>query len=259
MRTVQQLFDLTGRVAVITGAGSGIGAVFADALAEAGADVICVDLRMDGIERTARRVQETGRRALTVEADVTDEAALTTAIQRAIEAFGRLDVMVNNAGIGVATPPEETSLADWQRVIDVNLTGVFLGAREAARAMISLGTGGRIINTASILGAVASQPVAASAYAASKGAVVNLTRDLAVHWAPQGILVNAIGPAYFPTEMTHDAFAEPEFLRAIAQRTPLGRSGNLEELKGVIVFLASDASSYVTGQTIYIDGGWTAW
>jgi NAD(P)-dependent dehydrogenase (short-subunit alcohol dehydrogenase family) len=173
--------------------------------------------------------------------------------------FGKLDILVNNAGIAAGGPPQELSLPDWRRVIDVNLTGVFLCAREAARAMIAAGAGGRVINIASILGAVASQPIPAAAYSASKGAVVNLTRDLAVHWAPHGILVNAIGPAYFPTAMTETLLAMPEMRQAIEQRTPLGRLGRLEELKGPLVFLASDASSYVTGQTLYVDGGWTAW
>jgi NAD(P)-dependent dehydrogenase (short-subunit alcohol dehydrogenase family) len=259
MKRVQELFDLTGRVAIVTGAGTGIGAVFAEALAEAGADVVCVGRRIDPIACTAARVREIGRRAMALEVDVTDEGAVAEAIQKTIDHFGRLDIMVNNAGVGNACPPEELSLDAWQQTIDVNVTGVFLGAREAARAMIAAGTGGRIINTASILGAVASQPVAASAYAASKGAVVNLTRDLAVHWAAKGILVNSIGPAYFPSEMTQGAFESPEFLQAIQQRTPLNRTGQLDELKGIIVFLASDASSYVTGQTIYVDGGWTAW
>jgi NAD(P)-dependent dehydrogenase (short-subunit alcohol dehydrogenase family) len=259
MQHVLDLFDLTGRVAIVTGAGSGIGAVFAEALAEAGADVVCVGRRVAPIERTAGRIRELGRRALAIEADVSDEGAVVRLVAQTVSEFGRLDIMVNNAGVGVACPPEELTLADWQRTINVNLTGVFLGAREAARAMLAAGNGGRIINTASILGTVASQPIAASGYAASKGAVINLTRDLAVHWAPHGILVNAIGPAYFPTEMTQGAFDSPEFVRAIEQRTPLGRTGELEELKGIIVFLASDASSYVTGQTIYVDGGWTAW
>ena len=125
--------------------------------------------------------------------------------------------------------------------------------------MLAGGHGGRIINIASVLGAGASQPRPASAYAAAKGAVINLTRDLAVHWAPHGILVNAIGPAYFPSAMTHDVLALPEMLREIERRTPLGRVGRLEELKGPLVFLASEAASYVTGQTLFVDGGWTAW
>jgi gluconate 5-dehydrogenase len=144
-------------------------------------------------------------------------------------------------------------------VVDVNLTGVFLCARAAGKAMMKTGRGGKIINLASILGAVGSEPAPAVAYAATKGAVVNLTRDLAIHWAPHNIRVNALGPAYFPSEMTSGLMADPAMLAAVEQRTPMGRVGRPEELKGPVVFLASDSSSYVTGQTLYVDGGWTAW
>jgi NAD(P)-dependent dehydrogenase (short-subunit alcohol dehydrogenase family) len=257
--TVAQLFDLSGRVALVTGAGSGLGVIFAEALAEAGASVVCIGRRLERVRETADRLAEQGCQSLAISADVTDEAAVAAMIAQTIARFGTLDILVNNAGTAVVGPPETISLADWKRVVDVNLTGVFLCAREAAKAMIAAGTRGRIINIASILGVVASEPVPAAAYDATKGAVVNLTRDLAVHWAPQGILVNAIGPAYFPSEMTEGFLALPEMRREIERRTPLGRIGRPEELKGAVVFFASAASSYVTGQTLYVDGGWTAW
>lgn len=257
--TVSELFDLSGRVALVTGAGSGLGAVFAEALAEAGASVICAGRRLERVQETASRLRERGYQSFALSADVTDEAAIAMMVQETIAHYGRLDVLVNNAGTAAVGPPESIELADWQRVVDVNLTGVFLCAREAARAMIAAGSGGRIINIASILGAGASEPVPAVVYATTKGAVVNLTRDLAVHWAPHGILVNAIGPAYFPSEMTEAFLAMPEMRQEIERRTPLGRVGRPEELKGAVVFFASQASSYVTGQTLYVDGGWTAW
>jgi gluconate 5-dehydrogenase len=259
MRTVQELFDLSDRAAIVTGAGSGLGALFAETLAEAGARVVCADVNQQHAEQTATRIQSTGREALAVAADVTQEAEIARMVAQAVDHFGRLDIIVNNAGIGGSMPPEDLPLADWQRVLDVNLTGVFLGSQAAARAMIASGHGGHIINITSILGAGASEPVPAAHYSATKGAVINLTRDLAVHWAPKGILVNAIGPAYFPTEMSREYLALPEIDAEIARRTPLGRTGRLEELKGAIVVLASDASSYVTGQTLFVDGGWTAW
>ena len=257
--TVAQLFDLSGRIALVTGAGSGLGAVFAEALGEAGASVVCVGRRLERVQETVHRLADIGCQSMALSADVTNEAAVIGMISQTVERFGKLDILVNNAGTAAVGPPETITLADWQRVVDVNLTGVFLCAREAAKAMIASGRGGRIINIASILGAVASEPVPAAAYAATKGAVVNLTRDLAVHWAPKGILVNAIGPAYFPSEMTAAFLALPEMRREIERRTPLGRIGRPEELKGAVVFFAADASSYVTGQTLYVDGGWTAW
>jgi NAD(P)-dependent dehydrogenase (short-subunit alcohol dehydrogenase family) len=259
MPTIQQLFDLTGRAAIVTGAGSGLGVAFAEALAEAGASVACTGRRIATVEQTVGRLRAQGHEAIAVEADVTDAAAVTRMVDQTVERFGRLDILVNNAGVATVGPPEEVSLADWQHVIDVNLTGVFLCAQAAARAMIAGGRGGSIVNIASILGAGASEPAAATAYAASKGGVVNLTRDLAVHWAPHGIRVTAIGPAYFPSEMTGDLLEMPEFRGEIERRTPLGRVGKAEELKGPVVFLASDAASYVTGEILYVDGGWTSW
>jgi NAD(P)-dependent dehydrogenase (short-subunit alcohol dehydrogenase family) len=259
MTQVQQLFDLTGRVAIVTGAGSGLGAVFAEALAEAGATVVCAGRRVEAVETTARRICQGGHEATAIKADVADEASVAHLVETTVERFGRLDILVNNAGVATIGEPEDVSLSDWQHVIDVNLTGVFLCSRAAARKMIGAGNGGSIINIASILGAGASEPSAATAYAATKGAVVNLTRDLAVHWAPHNIRVNAIGPAYFPSEMTAGLIDMPEVVAEIERRTPLSRLGRPDELKGPVVFLASEASSYVTGDILYVDGGWTAW
>ncbi|HEU0116397.1 MAG TPA: glucose 1-dehydrogenase [Thermomicrobiales bacterium] len=259
MTSASQWFDLTGQTAIVTGAGSGLGVVFSQALAEAGANVVCADLQLAPVAETARSLERLGRQALPLAVDVTDEHAVAAMIAQTLTRFGRLDIVVNNAGVAAAGPPEALMLADWRRVVDVNLTGVFLVARAAAREMIACGRGGRIVNIASILGAGASEPIPAAAYAATKGGVVNLTRDLAVHWAPYGIRVNALGPAYFPSAMTKELLATPAMRAEIERRTPLGRVGRPEELKGPLVFLASEASSYVTGQTLFVDGGWTAW
>lgn len=259
MKSVQQLFDLTGRVALVTGAGSGLGVVFAEALAEAGARVVCSGRRVESVEETASMLRGKGHDAVAIAADVSDAAAVAQMVQSAVDQMGQLDILVNNAGVAAVGPPEDLSADDWTYVVNVNLTGVFICAQASARAMIASGKGGAIINIASILGAGASEPAPATAYAASKGGVVNLTRDLAVHWAPRGIRVNAIGPAYFPSEMTSGILERQEVRAEIERRTPLGRVGRLEELKGPVVFLASDAASYVTGEILYVDGGWTAW
>ena len=259
MQSIEKLFDLSGKVAMVTGAGSGLGVVFSEALAIAGATVVCAGIRVESVERTAARITALGYRALGLQLDVTDDDAIARVMQDIASRFGSVDILVNNAGIATMGPPEAMTRKDWQSVIDVNLTGVFICAREAAKLMISAKRGGSIINIASILGLVASEPSPAASYAAAKGGVVNLTRDLAVHWAHHGIRVNAIGPAYFPSEMTAPILEAPEIIAEIERRTPLGRMGRLDELQGPILFLASEASSYVTGQTLYVDGGWTAW
>jgi NAD(P)-dependent dehydrogenase (short-subunit alcohol dehydrogenase family) len=257
--TVQELFDLSGRVAIVTGAGTGLGVAFAEALAEAGAAVVCAGRTLARIEHTAAGLRERGFRAVAIRADVTVEDEVIALVQDAERAFGNVDILVNNAGIAIGSRPESLSLADWTTQVNVNQTGVFLCAREVARSLIAAGRGGSIINIASVLGMVASQPTSVTGYAASKGAVVNLTRDLAVHWAAKSIRVNAIAPGYFPSEMTADLLDSPERTKSIVTRTPMRRVGSTEELKGAVVFLASQASSYVTGQILAVDGGWTAW
>lgn len=259
MTTVQQLFDLTGKVAIVTGAGSGLGVTFAEGLAEAGAKVVCAGRRLQNIEKTAAGIREAGHDAIAIQADVADEASVERMVQETVDRYGRVDILVNNAGVANVGPPESVALDDWKHVVEVNLTGVFLCSQVVAREMIRAGNGGSMINIASILGAGASEPSAATAYAATKGGVVNLTRDLAVHWAPYNIRVNAIGPAYFPSEMTAGLMDMPEVVAEIERRTPLARMGRPDELKGPAVFLASDAASYVTGDILYVDGGWTAW
>jgi NAD(P)-dependent dehydrogenase (short-subunit alcohol dehydrogenase family) len=251
-----ELFSLRGKVAVVTGASSGLGVVFARALAGAGASVVLAARRLDRIERLAAELGRDGTAALAVGCDVSKEGDVDRLVAATRERFGRADVLVNNAGISSPAPAEAEPLAVWQSVLDVNLTGVFLCSQRFGRAMLEQGSG-VIVNVASVLGVVASGQIPQASYAATKAAVVNLTRELAAQWARRGVRVNAIGPGWFPSEMTEEMFDNERSLTWIRKRTPMGRPGEGWEIAGVLLFLASDASTYVTGQTILVDGGWT--
>jgi NAD(P)-dependent dehydrogenase (short-subunit alcohol dehydrogenase family) len=246
-------FRLDGRVAVVTGASSGLGVAFARALAEAGADVALGARRVDGLERTKALVEETGRRAIAVATDVASPEACAALVQAAAEQLGRVDVLVNNAGIGTAVPASRETPEQFRQVIDVNLNGCYWMAQAAARAMGD--HGGSIVNISSVLGqTTAGLPQAA--YAASKAGLNGLTRDLAQQWTGRkGIRVNSLAPGFFASEMT-DQYPDG-YLDAQMPRNPTRRAGDPMELAAALVFLASDASSYVTGQTIVVDGGMT--
>ncbi len=254
---VARLLDIRDKVAVVTGASSGLGVTFAETLAESGAKVEIGARRIEKLRDVADHLKELGASARAFQCDVSKETEVEALIADTVKGFGRVDIVVNNAGVAAMTPATDMLLEDWNRVVSVNLTGVFLCARTAAREMIKQG-GGKIINIASIYGAVG-DVFPASPYYATKGAVINLTRDLAVEWAPFKINVNAIAPGFFPSEMTEGIFREARYLEYVTKQTPLGRVGNPDDLKGALLYLASPASDYVTGQTIYIDGGWTAW
>ncbi len=254
---VLDMFSLKGKVAVVTGASSGLGVTFAKALAEVGANVVLAARRLDKLNEVADEITRLGVKAKPVQCDVSKPEQVQSLVDETVRTFGRLDILVNNAGVAAMSPATEIPVEEWNRVVAVNLTGTFLCARTAARQMIKKG-GGKIINIASIYGAVG-DVFPASPYYATKGAVINLTRDLAVEWAPFKVNVNAIAPGFFPSEMTEGIFKDPHYLEYINKQTPLGRVGDPEDLKGATVFLASPASDYVTGQTIFVDGGWTAW
>ncbi|MFC6010753.1 SDR family NAD(P)-dependent oxidoreductase [Nocardia lasii] len=251
MTTILDKFRLDGKVAVVTGASSGLGVSFAQSLAQAGADVVLAARRVDKLEETKLLVEAQGRRAITVACDVADPEACTAVAARAIEEFGRVDVLVNNAGVASAVPALRESPEEFSRVIDINLNGTFYMAQACARVMSN---GGSIINIASVLG-ITSILMPQAAYSASKAAVIGLTRDLAQQWTGRkGIRVNAIAPGYFGSEMT-DQFEDSVLETYVKPRTLFGRLGAEGELDAALIFLASDASSYVTGITLPVDGG----
>ncbi len=249
------LFRLDGRVAIVTGASSGLGDRFARVLAAAGASVVVAARRLDRLEALAA---ELGPGAMAVECDVADAAATDALVDRAVERFGRVDVLVNNAGIGGPMPAEDIDLAGFSRMMDVNLVGLFALTQRVGRLMLEARSGS-IVNIASILGLVASSPIKQAAYCASKGGVVNLTRQLGAEWGRKGVRVNAIAPGWFPSEMTQaDMFDDPSGATFIERNCPMGRAGRVDELDGALLYLAGDASSYVTGQILAVDGGWTS-
>jgi gluconate 5-dehydrogenase len=248
------LFDLHGRTALVTGSVRGIGSSLAEGLAEAGASVVINGRRQKTVDAAVARLHGKGYCARGAVFDVADEASVTTAFA----AFDRdgigIDVLVNNAGIQFRKPMVELDLKDWQRVIDTNLTAAFIVGREAARRMIERGRGGKIINIASLTSEAARATVAP--YTAAKGGIRMLTRSMAAEWGKFDIQANAVGPGYILTEMNTALIDDPEFDAWVKNSNPSGRWGKPEELAGTVVYLASEASNYVNGQIIYVDGGW---
>ena len=250
--TILDRFRLDDKVVIVTGASAGLGVAFAQAFAEAGADLVLGARRVDRLPETGKLVEAAGRRYAHLQTDVTDPEQCTALIAKAVEVFGRVDVLVNNAGLGWAAPASRETPAEFRRVLDVNLNGAYWMSQAFGRAATS---GGSIINISSVLG-IHPGTLPQAAYAASKAGLIGLTRDLAGQWTGRkGIRVNALAPGYFPTEMTDEMdSSEPELVKMI---TPAGRLGDPMELASVAVFLASDAASYVTGITLPVDGGMT--
>ena len=253
MSLVNQLFDLTGKTAMITGGSRGLGKDMAKALAEAGAKVVINGQNLETLQKTAEEFAAAGYQVETSPFDVRDEASVVAAFEKLDEKGITIDILVNNAGIQHRQPMVELSSADWQRVIDTNLTSAFLVGREAAKRMIAAGNGGKVINIGSLTSDVARATVAP--YTAAKGGVKLLTKSMAAEWAKFNIQANAIGPGYMLTEMTQPLADDPQFDGWVKSRTPSERWGLPEDLMGTIIFLSSPASNYVNGQILYVDGG----
>src|SRR5574337_1644954 len=249
-------FSLADKIAFVTGAGRGLGRAGAFALARAGAHVVLVSRTRSQLDETAAAVEAMGRKALVAVADIRSAEQIEAAVKATVEAFGRIDILFNNAGTNVRKPVVEMTDEDWHTIIDTNVKGIFLVARAVARQMIAQKSG-RIINMSSMSAMTPERDKVV--YASSKGAVSQFTKGLALELAPHGITVNAIAPGYMMTPLVKGYLeADAERYRRILQRIPLGRVGQPEEIGGALVFLASDAASFITGATIAIDGGWTA-
>jgi NAD(P)-dependent dehydrogenase (short-subunit alcohol dehydrogenase family) len=252
------MFSLTNKVALVTGASSGIGRASALALASQGASVAIAARRVEKLEEVKKEIEAKGGKALVVPMDVTKEEEVIAGVALTVKTFGRLDILLNNAGVGALSPAMDMKTEMWDTVLNTNLRAYFVIAREAAKEMAK-NKWGRIISIASILsGGVGSGMAGAVNYCASKGGVVAMTEALADEFAGLGITVNAIGPGFIETDMTKGVMDMPDFYKGLLARIPMKRFGKPEEIAATVVYLASDEASYTTGATLYVDGGWTA-
>ena len=252
-------FSLNGKVAVVTGAAQGIGLATADALSEAGATVIIADMNPDTAAKSSQALQAKGRKVEWEKLDVTDARAVEQVHAAIIARHGKVDILVNNAGIALSNRPAETmDDATWLKVIDVNLNGLFWCCRTFGKSMLDMG-GGNIVNVGSMSGCIVNRPKEQAHYNASKAGVHHLTRSLAAEWATRGIRVNAVAPTYIETELTSFVYEDPKMFQHWVGGTPMNRMGRTDEIASVILFLASEASSLMTGSIVLADGGYTSW
>jgi len=251
---VREMFDLNNKVAIVTGGGRGIGLKMAEGLAEVGANIVLCSRKVENCHKAAQNLAKLGVKTLAMACDVRSLASIQSLVDKTLEEFGRLDILVNNSGVTWGGPTEDYSLEGWEKVMATNMTGAFLFSQTAGRAMIRQKSGS-IINIASVMGVIGTESDAADAiaYSASKGALITFTKDLAAKWAKYNIRVNAIAPGWFPTDMTKWALDHNS--KKILSHVPMGRFGETEELKGAVVYLASEASRYVTGIVLPVDGG----
>jgi len=247
--------DLSGKVAIVTGSTKGIGFGLALALAKAGADITVVSRNQSDCEKAAQTIQAVGRQALPVAADITKQNDIKNLVEKTLDHFGQIDILVNNAGTAITKRAEEITEEDWDRVLNVDLKGVFFCAQAVGRQMIAQKQG-KIINIASIMGLVGDRQILP--YCAAKGGVVQMTKALALEWARYNIQVNALCPGYVKTPMNQEDLAQEKIYNHIIKKIPMRRLGEISDLIGATVFLASNFSDYMTGQTLVIDGGWTA-
>jgi len=250
----KSLFDLSGRVAIVTGASRGLGQAFARALGRAGADVAITSRSRDSLQPFSREIEALGRRAHPLELDVRDQASICAAVDETLATFGRIDILVNNAGCNVRKRAADITWDDWNLVLDTNLRGPFFLAQAVAKHMIPRGSG-RIINIGSVTSVFGYTGLAP--YGASRGGIRQMTMSLADDWGPHGITVNCLAPGWFKTSQNAALYDDREWLDYLVDRIPLKRPGTPADLEGAVIFLASDASAYITGQTLLVDGGIT--
>ena len=250
-----KMFDLTGKVAMVTGSTRGLGEVAAMALAKAGADVAICGRNEADLKRVSSAVRNLGRKSEGFFLEVTEREKVNQGVERILSHFGRVDILVNNAGTNIRKPVLEYPEDAWDKIIAINLKGYYLVAQAVVPQMIARG-GGKVIHISSIASKVAIPNTIA--YSAAKGGVNAMTRVMALEWSKSGVTVNAIAPTYFETDMVKAVLTNPAYLKYVTDRTPMGRPGRLEELEGTVIFFAAPASDFITGQILYIDGGWTA-